>query len=223
MTVGTLDAVLFDLDGTLADSMTSIAAALVETLGEHGHHTTVEELMPNFGPSMQHVIRHVTAVDAAEAERLYQTYLTNYYDHYMPRTPPIPGANDLLEELVARLPLAIVTSKIEAGARSLLAHLGWADHFAVVVGRDSSPAMKPSPQPVQHALDALAVHPARAAFVGDTAVDMQAALAAGVAIRLGLTNIQGAAQLREAGATHTCPDLAAVRALLLSALDRQPA
>ena len=92
MTVGTLDAVLFDLDGTLADSMTSIAAALVETLGEHGHHTTVEELMPNFGPSMQHVIRHVTAVDAAEAERLYQTYLTNYYDHYMPRTPPIPGA-----------------------------------------------------------------------------------------------------------------------------------
>lgn len=223
MTAGTLDAVLFDLDGTLADSMTSIAAALVETLGEHGHHTSVDELMPKFGPSMPHVIQRVTAVDEVEAERLYQAYLPNYYDHHMARTPPIRGANELLQELAAHLPLAIVTSKIEAGARSLLTQLGWTDHFAGVVGRDSGTAMKPSPAPVHHALDALAVDPARAAFVGDTEVDMQAALAAGVAIRVGVTNIQSAAQLREAGATHTCPDLAAVGVLLLAALDRQPA
>ena len=81
---GRLDAVLFDLDGTLADSMTSIAVALAETLGEQGHRTSPEELMPHFGPDMRWVIRRATGVDEAEAERLYRIYLPNYYERYMP-------------------------------------------------------------------------------------------------------------------------------------------
>ena len=218
MSRGTLDAVLFDLDGTLADSMTSIAAALVDTLASHGHVTTVEQLMPLFGPSMPAVIQRVVPVDDAEAERLYQAYLPNYYERYLPRTRPIPGADGLLEELAALMPLAVVTSKIEDGARSLLAQLGWAEHFAVVVGRDTSGGIKPSPEPVHHALAALGVDAARAAFVGDTEEDMRAAAAAGVATRVDLTVIRSEQQLRAAGATHACPDLAAVRTQLLAAL-----
>ncbi len=223
MSRGTLAAVLFDLDGTLADSMTSIAEALVDTLALHGHQTNVEQFLPLFGPSMPETIRRVVSVDEAEAERLYQAYLPNYYERYLPQTEPIPGAGELIEELAARLPLAVVTSKIEDGARSLLAQLGWSDYFSVVVGRDTSSGIKPSPEPVHHALEALGVDAADAAFVGDTEEDMQAAFAAGVATRVGVIAIRSEQQLRTAGATHVWPDLAAVRSQLLAALDAQPA
>ena len=214
-----LDAVLFDLDGTLADSMHSIAVALAETLNEQGYRTSPEELMPHFGPGMQSVIRRAIGVDEAEAERLYALYLPNYYERYMPDTPPLPGAGELIEDLAARLPLGIVTSKLEAGARSLVASLGWSAHFGPIVGRDTTGIMKPRPEPLLHALAELGIEGDRAAYVGDTEEDMQAALAAGVAVRIGITEIRSEQQLLEAGATAICRDLFALRALLVAVLE----
>ncbi len=216
---GPLDAVLFDLDGTLADSMHSIAVALSETLGEQGYRTSPEELMPQFGPGMQSVIRRAIGVDEAEAERLYARYLPNYYERYMPDTPPLPGADELLEDLAARLPLGIVTTKLEAGARSLVASLGWSAHFGPIVGRDTTGIMKPRPEPLLHALAELGIEGDRAAYAGDTEEDMQAALAAGIAVRIGVTEIRSEQQLREAGATAICRDLFAMRALLVAVLE----
>ena len=219
-----LDAILFDLDGTLADSMTAIAEALVDTLADFGHATTVEAWMPAFGPRMQDVIRAVVPVDAAEADRIYAAYLPRYYEHYMPRSGPLPGADALLADLARTgVPLGVVTSKIEQGAHDLIARLGWTAHFGVVVGRDTTPAMKPSPVPVRHALDALGADAARTASVGDTEADMGAASAAGVAAVIGLTAIRTPEQMREAGATHVRADLDAVGALLLPALKARPA
>lgn len=216
---GPLDAVLFDLDGTLADSMHSIAVALAETLGGQGYRTSPEELMPHFGPAMQRVIRHATGVDEAEAERLYALYLPNYYERHMPQTQPLPGAGALLADLAARLPLGIVTSKLEGGARTLIANLGWSEHFGPIVGRDTIGIMKPRPEPLLHALAELGVKGEHAAYIGDTEEDMQAALAAGVAVRAGITEIRSERQLREAGATAVCRDLFALRALLVAAIE----
>ena len=218
------DAILFDLDGTLADSMTVIAEALVETLDGFGYTTTVESLMPHFGPKMQEVIQAATGVDLDEADRIYADYLPLYYGEYMSRSRPLPGAEALLDALAPTgVPLGIVTSKIEAGAHDLLAHLGWTDHFRVVVGRDTTPEMKPSPVPVRYALSALDADPARTVSVGDTEEDMKAASAAGVASIIGLTVIRAPEQMRAAGATHVCADLDAVRSLLLPAFKATPA
>lgn len=219
-----LDAILFDLDGTLADSMTVIAEALVDTLARWGHTTTVEGLMPHFGPRMQEVIQAATGVDLDEADRIYADYLPRYYGEYMARSRPLPGADALIDALVPiGVPLGIVTSKIETGAHDLLAHLGWTDHFGVVVGRDTTPAMKPSPVPMRYALNALDADPVRTVSVGDTETDMQAAAAAGVGAVVGLTVIRTPEQMRAAGATHVCEDLDAVRSLLLPALKATPA
>ena len=142
----------------------------------------------------------------------------------MTRSRPLPGADALLNVLAPTgVPMGIVTSKLEEGAHSLLAHLGWSGHFGVVVGRDTTPEMKPSPVPVRYALDALDADPARTVSVGDTEEDMRAASAAGVATVIGLTVIRTAEQMRAAGATHICEDLDAVRGLLLPALKAQPA
>ncbi len=219
-----LDAIVFDLDGTLADSMTVIAEALVVTLDRFGHTTTVSALMPHFGPRMQEVIQAATGVDLAEADRIYADYLPRYYEEYMLRSRPLPGADALLDALAPTgVPLGIVTSKIERGAHDLLAHLGWTDHFGVVVGRDTTPEMKPSPVPMRYALNALNADPARTASVGDTEADMRAASAAGVAAIIGLTVIRTPEQMRAAGATHVCQNLDAVRDLLLATLKAQPA
>ncbi|MYB42843.1 MAG: HAD family hydrolase [Chloroflexi bacterium] len=219
---GPLDAVLFDLDGTLADSMHSIAEALAETLAEQGYRTSPEELMPHFGPDMQLVFRRAVGVDEAEAERLYALYLPTYYERYMPDTPPLPGADELIDDLAARLPLGIVTSKLEAGARSLIANLGWSAHFSPIVGRDTTGIVKPRPEPLLHALAELDIEGERAAYVGDTEEDMQAALAAGIAVRIGITEIRSEQQLREAGATAICHDLFTLRALLVAVIEGLP-
>ena len=219
-----LDAILFDLDGTLADSMAVIAEALVDTLGRFGHTTTVPALMPHFGPRMQEVIQAATGVDLAEADRIYANYLPRYYDEYMSRSQPLPGADALLDALAPTgVPLGIVTSKIEQGAHSLIAQLGWSDHFGVVVGRDTTPEMKPSPVPMRYALDALDADPSRTVSIGDTEADMRAASAAGVVAIVGLTVIRTPEQMRAAGATHVCKDLDAVRNLLLPALEARTA
>ncbi len=208
-------AVLFDLDGTLADSMPSIAAALVETLAAFGHDTTVERVMPAFGPSMQKIIRRVAPVSEEEADAIYQAYLPTYYERYMPGTKPLPGAEALLDTLVMQgTALAIVTSKIEVGARAFLDQLGWGERFACVVGRDTSPAIKPAPEPALHALAALDVPASESAFVGDTTEDMECARAAGVATIVALAAEHDRDRLRAAGATHVCRSLTKIQRLL---------
>ncbi|MDA1062687.1 MAG: HAD family hydrolase [Chloroflexi bacterium] len=219
-----LHAILFDLDGTLADSVASIAEALVATLADFGHRSTVAAVLSAFGSNMVEMIERTAPIDRAEAERIYAAYLPRYRQHYMPGTQPLPGADALLADLAGQgVPLGVVTSKIEALARDLVGRLGWSEHFGVVVGRDTTPAMKPSPLPVRHALAALRVEVQRSAFVGDAEEDMAAAAAAGVPVVVGLPAMRSAEQLRAAGASHVCDDLDGVRRLLLPALWPQPA
>ena len=204
--------------------MTVIAEALVETLDRFGYQTTVELLMPEFGPRMQEVIQAATGVDLAEADRHLRRLPAALLRGVHVALAPLPGADALLDALAPTgVPLGIVTSKIERGAHDLLALLGWADYFGVVVGRDTTPEMKPSPVPVRYALNALDADPARTVSVGDTEADMRAASSAGVAAIVGLTVIRAPEQMLAAGATHLCEDLDAVRALLLPALRSQPA
>ena len=209
-------AVLFDLDGTLVDSMPSIAAALVQTLADFGHTTSTEEMMEAAGPSMTLLIQHLAGVDEAEAETIYASYLDNYYGSFLTEATPLDGAEPLLDRLAeAGVATAIVTSKREDGAHSLLAHLGWSDRFPVVVGRETATAMKPAPEPALYALAKLGLPPDAAAFAGDTGEDMRCARSAGIPIAVGLTVIRSAEQLRDAGATHTVASLEAMATPLL--------
>lgn len=195
--------------------MPSIAAALVETLATFGHDTTVERVMPAFGPSMQQIIMRVAPVSEEEADDIYQAYLPTYYERYMPGTKPLPGAEALLDTLATQgTALAIVTSKIEVGARAFLEQLGWDERFACVVGRDTSPAIKPAPEPALHALAALDVPASESAFIGDTTEDMECARAAGLATIVALAGEHDRDRLRAAGATHVCRSLAEIQRLL---------
>ena len=208
-------AVLFDLDGTLLDSLGGMAAALAETLAAHGHRVSVRAASEALGHSIPGVIAALSGRPPAEAERIAGDYRALYYDRYYDRVEPLPGADAILSALASRgVPLALVTSRRERYAHLVLAHHGWAAYLPVVVGQDTAGAPKPDPAPVVHALSRLGVPPGDAVFVGDTCEDMASAGAAGVGVVVGLTHIRGADELRAAGATHVAPGLPVVGALL---------
>jgi HAD superfamily hydrolase (TIGR01509 family) len=210
--------VLFDLDGTLADSDPLIAAAVVESCAHYGYRVTAEEVTPHIGPPMVVMLQQMLPIGPEWAETITGDYRERYLDRFMPRTPPLPGARALLDGLRARgVPMAIVTNKNEDGGRALVRILGWERLFEVVVGVDTTGRGKPAPDPVLHALGALGAAPGAAAIVGDSPADMGAGRAAGLRAVIGLAGRKPADALREAGATHVVADLDAVAALLAGA------
>lgn len=208
-------AALFDLDGTLIDSLTSMAEALVETLEARGRSVSVEAIVAGFGPRFEDVVASVAGVSFDEAVEVADAYRELYYGEYAHRALPLPGADALIEQLGGiGVPLALVTSRREDNAHTMLAHRGWTERFPVVVGHDTAAEAKPHPAPALHALAELGVEAGVAAFVGDTAEDMACARDAGIATVVGLTHIRSERELRGAGATHLASDLATVGSLL---------
>ena len=209
-------AVLFDLDGTLVDSLPTIARGMSEVLGEYGHEIEADRILPMIGAPMQLLAQELTGVSDEVADEIYERYLERYYAEFIETTEPIEGANELLERLgptPARL--AVVTNKNEQGGRMMVAIQGWEHHFESVVGRDTAARPKPAPDAPLHALATLGVAPSETAFVGDTEFDMTAARDAAIPLRVGLLGARSEAQLLASGATHVVGTLDAVGALLL--------
>ncbi len=216
MTPGAVDAVLFDLDGTLVDSHQTIAEAMVAALRTFGHEIDVPTLIPLIGPPMDALARELGA-SAEQAMQINQEYLRLYHHGYIQQTPEHDGASALLKQLAAAgIALGVVTNKVEEGARMVVEIEGWGAHFGVVVGRDTpNAAAKPSPQAALYALRVLGVPPERAAFVGDTEFDVRCGRAAGIGYVIALDTNRDPAFLRAEGATHIIHTLEEVGPLLL--------
>lgn len=213
----TVRAVLFDFDGTLADSEPLITGSLVHALRAHGHEVTEERVRHVFGPPFDVMVRELAGqVTIAEIDAIRTTYFEHYNGVQLPRIQPIDGATELLDALAAAgIALGMVTNKVEASALRQLASMRWDDRFTVVVGADTVHSAKPSPDPALHALVRLHVEPSDAAFVGDQEPDIACGLAAGCAMVIGLAIGRPAEMLAAAGATHVARDLFEVRQLLL--------
>lgn len=217
MTAGTprVRGALFDLDGTLVDSLPTIAEAAVEAFTRHGHPVTAADIIPRIGPPMEVLAHEVTGAPPDECRAIYVSYQDLYYGEYIQRTPPHEGAYDLLNTLdSAGVGLAIVTNKNEFGARLMVTVQGWDGRFGSIVGRDTTPHYKPHPAPALHALQTLGVEPGEAAFVGDTEADMSCARDARIRYVVGVTGNRTPDALRAAGATHLVDTLGEAGTLL---------
>jgi phosphoglycolate phosphatase len=178
------DVVVFDLDGTLADTAPDLAAALNHVLGELGR--------PGVPPeSVRHLIGHggrallrrgleaTGEVSETLVELGYPLFLDHYGAHICDGTAAYPGLEEALDEIArSGSSIAVCTNKAEALTLKLLAALGWERRFAAVVGGDSLPVRKPDPAPLVEAI--ARAGGGRAAFVGDSIVDAETARAAGI-------------------------------------------
>ena len=208
--------VLFDLDGTLVDSLPTIADAMSRTMSEFGHEVTPEAIIPRIGAPMQVLVREMIGVPEDVANQMYERYLSLYYDEFIEETRPLDGAEALLERLAtAGAPMGVVTNKNEHGGKLMVEIQGWQRFFKIVVGRDTTARPKPWPDGPLHALETLNLPPQRAALVGDTEFDMQAARDAALRWRVGVLGARDASQLEAAGATHVARNLETVGDILL--------
>lgn len=174
--------VLFDLDGTLIDSVRLILDSYHHTLATHGLPArTDEHWLKGLGTPLRVQFRDWSH-DPARLEALVLTYREYNLLHHDNRIAPYPGVIHLMTAIRARgLGTGVVTSKNRDGAIRGLRVAGLAETIDTVVGADDVTHPKPHPEPVLRALERLGADPARTVFVGDSLHDMESGRSAGVA------------------------------------------
>jgi pyrophosphatase PpaX len=173
-------AVLYDFDGTLADSTELIMRSYRHTMAAHlGQAPPDEEWLSGFGMTLEVQIARF-ARSVAEAEAMLDTYRAYQREHHDGMVAPFPGTLETLDELQRRgVGLAIVTSKHREAALRGMDLCGIVDHFPVIVTPEDVASPKPHPEPVRFALERLGVRADEAVFVGDSPHDIASGRAAG--------------------------------------------
>src|SRR5690242_6943562 len=176
-------ALLFDLDGTLVDSVPDLARILSALVAEYGAaRFAPAEVAPMVGDGVAPLVRRGLAARGLPPDdngELVARYLALYEAAPALLTRPYPGVPETLARLRSEgWPLGIVTNKAERVTRLVLETLGLAPFFPVVVGGDTTPWKKPDRRPLLAALAALGA--AEGIFVGDSENDAAAAHEAGL-------------------------------------------
>jgi pyrophosphatase PpaX len=194
-------AVLFDLDGTLVDSIGLIIASARHAFsGRPGPAPTEQQLRAGIGRPLAAQFSPWLAGDG-DLEFLVARYREYQLEHHDRLTSTYQGILEAVRVLDdAAYPMGVVTSKIEVMARRALTHVGLDRYMQVVVALEATARHKPDPEPVRVALEQLGAPAWRAIFVGDSPYDMEAGRAAGVKT-VGVTwGPYSADVLRDAGA-----------------------
>lgn len=173
-------AVLFDLDGTLVDTVPFVLACVRHAFAEYGAAPTDAEWMAGMGTPLQVQLAQFVR-RPEDMEGLLARYRAFWVAHHDERTRCFPGALETVAALAAEgHPLAAVTAKTEVGAYRTLEHTGLLPHMRAVIGADSCTRCKPDPEPVLLALARLSARPGEAVLLGDAVHDVAAARGAGV-------------------------------------------
>jgi len=175
-------AVLFDLDGTLADTAPDLAAALNRLRSNQGLQQLALERVRPFASAGARGLVHVGfGIKPGDGEyaSLRESFLEYYAERTCVETRLFPGIAELLEEFARRsIPWGVVTNKATRFTERILSALGLAP--ACVVCGDTTPHLKPHPAPMLHAAEQLALPAKDCVYLGDDLRDIQAARAAGM-------------------------------------------
>ena len=183
-------AVLFDLDGTLLDTIGDLADAANLMLAELGRLQRPQDEIHSFvGKGIPNLVRRCmtegTSATEAEVEAAVEVFRSHYAVVNGRRTTIYPGIEEVLRTFTARaIPLAVVTNKAEAFTLPLLDRMGIAGYFDTVVSGDTLPVKKPDPAMLRLACERLGVAPAEALMIGDSANDALSAQGAGMPVLL---------------------------------------
>jgi phosphoglycolate phosphatase len=178
-------AVLFDLDGTLADTAGDLGGALNRVRHDRGlPPVPLADLRAHASAGARGLLQAGMGVgpDHPDFAALRDAFLAHYTACLAETTCLFDGVAELLDALDARgLPWGIVTNKASRYTVPVVAALGLASRAGTVVSGDTTPHPKPHPAPMHHAARALGVAPQRCAYVGDDVRDVLAGNAAGMA------------------------------------------
>jgi phosphoglycolate phosphatase len=215
--------VVFDLDGTLADTSADLIAAANVCFRGLGHGDLLDQrdVLTAFhgGRAMLRLgFGRIGTVSEAEVDAQYPVLLEAYGGAIDRHTRMYPGAVDAVQALRgAGYATAVCTNKPEGLAETLLQRLGVRNLFGALVGADTLPVRKPDPAPLVEAIRRAGGDARRALLVGDTATDRDTGRAAGVPVALVTFGPEGAgvARLDPEALLERFEDLAGVAARLI--------
>lgn len=183
-------AVLFDLDGTLLDTVEDLAEAANRTLAELARAPrSIDEIREFVGKGIPNLVRRCMTEGADASEDEVHNAVSRFREHYAlvngSHSRVYAGVIETLEAMRASgLALACVTNKAEAFTRPLLERMGLAQFFPVVVSGDTLAVKKPDPAVLLHACEQLGVSQHEALMIGDSANDASAARGASMPVLL---------------------------------------
>lgn len=178
-------AILFDLDGTIADTALDLSATLNYLLTQNGRdqieHSLIRNMVGQGAKAL--IIKGFThtgkKLEESEVDALFEQYLEYYSDHIADETALFPGTEKLLDQLKSQnIPLAICTNKNIELTHSLLKTLKIDHYFDAVTCGDSFPYKKPDPRHLNSTCELMDADPNSAIMVGDSINDIDAAKAA---------------------------------------------
>ena len=200
--------VIFDLDGTILDTLEDLALAGNHTCELHGWPTfAVDQYRYKVGNGMLKLVERFMPAEYAGDARMFELALAEfrayYAEHKEDHTAPYPGIIPMLDALRAEgVSLAVLTNKDHAAATPLVERFFGPDRFALVQGRVDRFAPKPDPAITRFVLDQLQADPASTLYVGDSNVDILCGHNAGLRAAGVSWGFRGRAELASAGADY---------------------
>jgi phosphoglycolate phosphatase len=215
-------AIIFDLDGTLLDTLTDLATAANHALTRFGYPTRPVEAYRRFLGSGGATLM-TRALPPGEAESLGEAGLrpimeamrAYYQEHAADATLPYPGIAELLATVRERaIQSGVLSNKPHAATLAVIRHFFGSHSFAAVQGHVPDMPLKPDPTSALAMAGTLGLAPSRILYVGDSDVDMFTARAAGMRAVGAAWGFRGADELWASGADHVCATPLEVAALL---------
>jgi len=176
-----IDAIVFDLDGTLADTFEDLRGAVNHVRAVRGlQPLPLDAVMAHVGRGVANLVRGtLDAGEGADPEADVRAFQAWYGLHLLDATRAYPGAVEAVAAL-SGFRRAVLSNKPETMTRAIVAGLGFAPYLDGAWGGDSFAAMKPDPAALLAVLDRLGAEPSRALMVGDSDIDIETARRAGV-------------------------------------------
>ncbi len=170
--------VVFDLDGTLVDSSTDLANAVNALLAELGVNQLPDpEIVSMVGEGAPVLVRRALTASGLDPQTpgALDRFLAHYNSHLLDHTRPYPGMVETVQQLAARIPLAVLTNKPTYATDRVLEGLGLRQYLHESIGGDTPFGRKPSPAGLVHLADRVAAPLASVLLIGDSAVDLATA------------------------------------------------
>ena len=183
MTTTDIKAVLFDLDGTLLDTIEDLTDSLNYVLAQYSlplH--TAEEVKRYVGNGIPRLLERAVSKHTSneQIDQMYRKFLAYYQAHCRIKTRPYQGIPELLAELRKKgFRLAVISNKVDTATRELILYL-FGHCFDFVLGATEGRKLKPDRAMLDAAMRGLSVDPSEAIYVGDSQVDIESARNAGI-------------------------------------------
>ncbi|MFC1847512.1 HAD family hydrolase [Chloroflexota bacterium] len=197
--------ILFDLDGTLLNTLQDVADSVNEALSHLGFPVHVVEAYKNFVGGGRDVMA-IRALpdhhrDLVTVTRLIEHINEEYSKRWANNTLPYPGIPDLLDALTAKeIKMAILTNKDHDSTEMMVSEMLSQWHFLAIVGEAPTIAKKPDPTAALQIAQQLCIHPIEFLYLGDSGIDMKTAIGAGMYPIGALWGFRSADELLASGA-----------------------